>query len=138
MEQGMSARTGFADLLPELRTSIPGPQSHHWGHRLARVECPDTTYLAEEFPVFWERALGANVWDVDDNRLVDLTAAFGVCSVGHAHPRLVEAMQEQSAQLPHGMGDVHPTPLKVQLAERLAAVVAEAASEKVPKRVKEA
>ena len=118
----MSRTTGFADLLPELRTRIPGPLSRQWAQRLAGVECPDTTYLADDFPVFWERALGANVWDADDNRLVDLTAAFGVCSFGHAHPRLVEAMQKQAARLPHGMGDVHPTPLKVQLAERLAAV----------------
>jgi len=118
----MSKPDEFADLTPELRTEVPGPRSRAWAQRLAHVECPDTTYLADNFPIFWERAAGANVWDADDNRLVDLTAAFGVCSLGHAHPRLVEAMQQQAARLPHGMGDVHPTALKVQLAERLAAV----------------
>ena len=118
----MSIPGGFEDLLPELKTAIPGPLSRDWAHRLARVECADTTYLAENFPVFWERACGANVWDVDGNRLVDLTAAFGVCSLGHAHPQLLQAMQAQSQRLPHGMGDVHPTALKVQLAERLAAL----------------
>jgi 4-aminobutyrate aminotransferase-like enzyme len=118
----VNATKEFADLPPELRTPVPGPRSRDWAQRLSRVECPDTTYLAADFPVFWERALGANVWDVDDNRFVDLTAAFGVCSLGHAHPRLVAVMQQQAARLPHGMGDVHPTACKVQLAERLAAV----------------
>lgn len=113
---------GFEDLGPELNTPIPGPSSRDWAHRLASVECPDTTFLAEDFPVFWERARGANVWDADGNRFVDLTAAFGVSTLGHAHPRLVEAMQQQAGRLPHAMGDVHPTALKVELAERLASL----------------
>mgnify|MGYP003321816776 CR=1 FL=1 len=36
-------------------------------------------------PPFIARGQGAHVWDVDGNRYVDLTAAFGVANVGHAH-----------------------------------------------------
>ena len=80
------------------------------------------TALAPESPIFWERAFGANVWDVDGNRFVDLGAGFGVANVGHAHPDVVRALGEQAAVLLHGMGDVHPPRRKVELLERLAAL----------------
>jgi 4-aminobutyrate aminotransferase-like enzyme len=106
-------------LAPDVRVPPPGPRSRHLAGRLGSVECPDTTYLGESFPVFWERAAGVHVWDVDGNRYVDLTAAFGVAALGHGHPRVVAAVRAQAKRLLHGMGDVHPTELKVQLAERL-------------------
>ena len=62
------------------------------------------------------------VGDVDGNSYLDCTAAFAVASIGHCHPQVVEAVQKQSATLMHGMGDVHPTRLKVALAEQLEAV----------------
>jgi len=112
----------FTTGIPHLAVPPPGPASRDLAARLARVECRDTTYLSDRFPVFWERAHAANVWDVDGNRYVDLTSAFGVALLGHGHPAVVEALQAQAAQLAHGMGDVHPTALKVEVAERLAAI----------------
>lgn len=109
----------FPDLLPEIITPPPGPRSLAMASSLAAVESPDITFLSPDFPIFWERALGANVWDADGNRYLDLTSAFGVASVGHSHPSVVEAIQKQSAQLIHGMGDVHPHELKVELATQL-------------------
>lgn len=88
--------------------------------RLSAVESRNVTYLAEDFPIFWDRAEGSHVWDVDGNRYVDLTAGFGVAAVGHAHPRIVEAIRAQAGRLCHGMGDVHPPAIKVELLERLA------------------
>jgi 4-aminobutyrate aminotransferase-like enzyme len=73
-------------------------------------------------PIFWETASGANLWDVDGNCFVDLTAAFGVANVGHAHPDVVQAIAAQAGSLLHGMGDVHPPRVKVELLERLAAL----------------
>jgi 4-aminobutyrate aminotransferase-like enzyme len=70
-------------------------------------------------PIFWERAAGANVWDVDGNRYVDLTAGFGVANVGHTHPRVAEAVSRQADSLLHAMGDVHPATVKVELLEAL-------------------
>ncbi len=107
------------DQHPALRTPIPGPRSLALAARLARVESRGVTCLAREAPIFWERALGANVWDVDGNRYVDLGAAFGVANAGHAHPRVARAVAEQAATLLHGMGDVQPAAVKVELLEAL-------------------
>ncbi|MBW1685678.1 MAG: aminotransferase class III-fold pyridoxal phosphate-dependent enzyme [Deltaproteobacteria bacterium] len=60
------------------------------------MESRNVTCLEPVPPIFWERALGSNVWDVDGNRFVDLTAGFGVANTGHAHPRVVDAIVDQS------------------------------------------
>ena len=83
------------------------------------MECRNTTCVAPAPPIFWERAAGANVWDVDGNRFVDLTAGFGVANVGHTHPRVAAAVRDQAGVLLHAMGDVHPPSVKVELLEAL-------------------
>jgi len=108
-------------LAPALESAIPGPESRALAERLARVESHNVTAL-DPVPIFWERAIGANLWDVDGNRFVDLTAAFGVANIGHAHPEVVEALAAQAESLLHGMGDVHPPRVKVELLERLASI----------------
>ena len=87
------------------------------------MESPNITYLASDFPVFWDHAIGCLVTDVDGNRFLDVTSAFGVVGVGHNHPRVVAAVQSQAAKLLHGMGDVHPSEVKVRLCERIAGLV---------------
>jgi 4-aminobutyrate aminotransferase/(S)-3-amino-2-methylpropionate transaminase len=87
--------------------------------RLENVESRNIIPIEPIPPIFWERASGSNVWDVDGNRYVDLTAAFGVANVGHAHPRVARAVAEQAQQLMHGMGDVHPSAIRVELLEAL-------------------
>ncbi|HEV2148829.1 MAG TPA: aspartate aminotransferase family protein [Longimicrobiaceae bacterium] len=109
-------------LLPHLVVAPPGPRSRALAAELRRYESPNVTYLAEDFPVFWEEARGANVRDVDGNVYVDLTAAFAVAGAGHAHPRVVEAVRAQAGRLLHGMGDVHPPEVKVALLRALAEV----------------
>jgi 4-aminobutyrate aminotransferase/(S)-3-amino-2-methylpropionate transaminase len=89
--------------------------------RLAASESRNVTALAPAPPIFWHRAHGSNVWDVDGNRYVDLGAGFGVAQVGHAHPRVIDAIARQSRELVHAMGDVHPAAVKVELLEALAA-----------------
>jgi 4-aminobutyrate aminotransferase-like enzyme len=108
-------------LPPEIRTAVPGPRSRALAERLRAVESRDVTCLAPEPPIFWDRASGANVWDVDGNRFLDLGGAFAVANVGHAHPRVVRAVAEQAERLLHGMGDVHPSAVKVELLEALCA-----------------
>jgi len=105
-----------------LVTDIPGPRSRSLAHSLRAVETRGVTYLAHDFPVFWESGRGALVSDVDGNRYIDATAAFGVATTGHANPAVARAVAEQAARLPHGMGDVHPTEVKVRLLEALAAI----------------
>lgn len=108
-------------LPPQLLTPVPGPRSRELAARLSAVEARGVTCLVPEAPIFWERASGANVWDVDGNRYVDLGAGFGVAAVGHAHPRIREALALQEERLLHAMGDVHPPAVKVELLEALAA-----------------
>ncbi len=120
----------FGRQLPEVITaSVPGPESVRWTERLARTECPSLTMRrarreeragAPNDPIVWAQASGANVRDVDENVFVDLIGAFSVCAVGHAHPRVVDAVQRQAARLPHALGDVHPSVAKLELLESLA------------------
>ncbi|HVM61234.1 MAG TPA: aspartate aminotransferase family protein [Verrucomicrobiae bacterium] len=107
------------DQLPSLKTPIPGPKSRALARQLRRYESRNITCISDHWPVFWQRASGANVWDVDGNRYIDLTAAFGVASVGHNNPRVVAALKSQAGKLMHAMGDVHPNQLKLKLAREL-------------------
>jgi len=103
-------------------TPVPGPRSRELAARLQATESRGVTFLAERFPVFWQSASGATVSDVDGNRYLDLTAAFGVAATGHANAAVARAIALQSARLPHAMGDVHPSEVKVSLLERLCAL----------------
>ncbi len=107
-------------MLPELHTPIPGPRSLSLAARLHRAESRNVTFTSPEWPIFWERAHGVNVWDADGNRYLDLTSAFGVASLGHG--ATAAAMTAQAVQLVHAMGDVHPTEAKAELCEQLSAV----------------
>ena len=112
-------------MLPEIVTEIPGPRSRELAGKLRRFESRNVTYLDAEFPIFWERAEGVNVWDVDGNRFVDCTSAFGVAGLGHTNPAVRDAIAGQAGALFHAMGDVHPTPLKAELCERLSVLTFE-------------
>ncbi len=112
-----------SEFLPRIVTAIPGPRSLTLAGDLRRVESPNITYLAPDFPVFWDSADGCLVTDVDGNRFLDVTSAFGVASIGHSHPRVVAAIREQAQKLTHGMGDVHPSAVKVRFCERVASLV---------------
>ena len=115
------ART-LCSVLPEVVTAVPGPRSRELATRLRQSESRNVTFLDAEFPIFWARAAGTNIWDVDGNRYLDLTSAFAVAGLGHGHPPLVEALTTQASVLLHAMGDVHPTELKVRLCEELARI----------------
>jgi 4-aminobutyrate aminotransferase-like enzyme len=106
-------------VLPELKTSIPGPRSRELAVELRAHESRNVTYVSPGFPVFWERAHGANVWDVDGNRFLDLTSGFGVASLGYAPEKIVRAALDQIPRLYHAMGDVHPSAEKAALCRRL-------------------
>jgi 4-aminobutyrate aminotransferase len=109
-----------SNLPPRIRVNPPGPRSRSLARRLRSVESRNITFVSDEFPIFWRRARGSNVWDADGNRYVDLTAGFAVAGAGHRNARIVRALRRQIAHLLHGMGDVHPPELKVRLLERLA------------------
>ncbi|MFK7850423.1 MAG: aspartate aminotransferase family protein [Akkermansiaceae bacterium] len=96
---------------------MPGVKSKAYAKRLGEVECRNTTFLVDDWPIFWERAEGANVWDVDGNRFLDMTSGFGVAGLGYGFTG--DALRGQSTRLMHAMGDVHPARVKVELCEVL-------------------
>ena len=60
--------------------------------------------------------------DADGNVLVDMTAGFGAASIGHSHPRVLDAVRAQSDRLLHALGDLHPADVKIALLGRLSAL----------------
>ncbi|OFW59210.1 MAG: glutamate-1-semialdehyde aminotransferase, partial [Actinobacteria bacterium RBG_16_64_13] len=65
-------------------------------------------------PRFIERGEGAYLYDVDGNRYVDYILSWGPLVLGHAHPRVVEALEEAVRR---GTSYGAPTPLEVELAQ---------------------
>jgi 4-aminobutyrate aminotransferase / (S)-3-amino-2-methylpropionate transaminase / 5-aminovalerate transaminase len=104
----------------ELRTEIPGPRSRELLTRGAgAIAQPLQVYL----PIFVSEALNATITDVDGNTFVDFAGGVGVCNVGHCHPHVVEAIQEQAGAFVHTDFTVVPYAVYVELAERLEALV---------------
>ena len=103
--------------------TAPSSRNAHLRDRLRAREQHNVTFFAEDFPIFWKSAHGALVTDVDDNEYVDCTAAFGVANVGHGNERVAHAVAAQAGRLMHGLGDVHPTEVRVRLLERLATIL---------------
>ena len=58
--------------------------------------------------------------DVDGNRYVDMTAGFGVVSLGHADPEIARAVAAQARKLTQGLGDLMPHESREKLVRRLA------------------
>jgi predicted acetylornithine/succinylornithine family transaminase len=70
------------------------------------------------WPVALVRGQGSRVWDSEGHEFIDLTAGWGVNSIGHCHPALVEALHEQARTLMQTTNIVYTEP-QLELAERL-------------------
>src|SRR3954462_6354139 len=100
----------------ELRTEVPGPKSKAILERKDRVVAdPLSVYL----PVVIDRGEGATLTDVDGNTFLDFTGGVGCLNVGHSHPRVVAAAQEQLARFAHTDFTIVPYEVYITLAERL-------------------
>jgi 4-aminobutyrate aminotransferase/(S)-3-amino-2-methylpropionate transaminase len=102
----------------ELKTAVPGPKSREI---LARKERVVADPLSVFLPVVIEAARGATLTDVDGNTFIDFTGGVGCLNVGHSHPRVVEAAQEQLTKFSHTDFTIVPYEVYVTLAERLIA-----------------
>jgi acetylornithine/N-succinyldiaminopimelate aminotransferase len=71
------------------------------------------------FPVTFERGEGVRLWDDQGNEHLDFLSGISVSSVGHCHPAVVAAVQEQAAKLLH-VGNLYFTEPMSRLADRLA------------------
>jgi 4-aminobutyrate aminotransferase/(S)-3-amino-2-methylpropionate transaminase len=102
-----------------LRTEIPGPRSRAILARKAKVIAdPLSIFL----PVVIQEGRGATITDVDGNTFLDFTGGVGCLNVGHSHPRLIEAAQEQLTRFSHTDFTIVPYEVYVTLAERLLAL----------------
>jgi 4-aminobutyrate aminotransferase / (S)-3-amino-2-methylpropionate transaminase / 5-aminovalerate transaminase len=100
----------------DLRTEIPGPRTKEILERKQRVVAgPLDIYL----PVVIAEGRGATITDVDGNTFIDFTGGVGCLNVGHSHPRVVAAAQEQMARFSHTDFTIVPYEVYVELAERL-------------------
>ena len=102
----------------QLLTEIPGPRSREI---LARKENAVVAAMTVQAPLVADSALGTVVTDVDGNRLLDLTGGIGCLAVGHSHPHVVEAVQQQAARFLHTDFAVVPYEIYATVAERLVA-----------------
>jgi len=100
----------------ELRTEIPGPRSREILERKERVVAePLSIFL----PVVIDEGHGATVTDVDGNTFIDFMGGVGCLNVGHSHPQVVAAAQEQLGRFSHTDFTIVPYEVYVTLAERL-------------------
>src|SRR5690625_4402291 len=85
---------------------------------LGGVNSPSRSYKAvgDGAPVVMDRAEGAYFYDVDGNRYLDYLAAYGPIITGHGHPRIHEAIAEQSSK---GILYGTPTTLEIEFAKKI-------------------
>ena len=72
------------------------------------------------YPVVMQRGAGCKLWDVDGKEYLDFLAGVAVNNLGHCHPKVVKALQEQAATLLHCSNYYH-IPQQIELAEWLCA-----------------
>jgi glutamate-1-semialdehyde 2,1-aminomutase len=72
--------------------------------------------VGDPYPIYLSEGRGANVWDVDGHQYVDTHCGFGSMIVGHAHPKIVEAV---TVAVSHGSHFAAPTEEGVLFAEEL-------------------
>jgi len=106
--------------LPQIKTALPGPKGKQVIEYDAKYISPS---LSRGYPMVAERASGALVEDPDGNTFLDFCAGIAVCSTGHCHPKVVEAIQKQAGELIHIAGTDFYHRHMPQLAERLVATM---------------
>ncbi len=101
---------------PHIKTSLPGPLGKALIARDAAVVSPS---YPRDYPFVMSHGRGAEAWDVDGNRFLDFAAGIAVCSTGHSHPKVVEAITEAAKGFLHISSDYwHER--QVRLGERIA------------------
>ena len=94
---------------------LPGPKARALIKRDSAVVSPS---YPRGYPFVMDHGEGSEVWDVDGNRFLDFMAGIAVTSTGHAHPKVVKAIQEQAEQFIHISSDFYH-PKWIELAEKL-------------------
>ncbi|KQZ75311.1 acetyl ornithine aminotransferase family protein [Nocardioides sp. Root151] len=103
--------------VPDIRTALPGPEGQKVLDRDGSVTSPS---LPRAYPLVPARGHGAVIEDPDGNLFLDFNAGIAVNSTGHCHPKVVEAVQAQAAQLLHYSASDFYLPIYSQMCEALA------------------
>ncbi|MEL7018453.1 MAG: aminotransferase class III-fold pyridoxal phosphate-dependent enzyme, partial [Pseudomonadota bacterium] len=75
--------------------------------------------LPSKSGIYAVKAQGAELWDADGKRYIDFIGGIGVLNVGHAHPKVVEAIKKQADAFIHTCFGIAQYESYVELAERL-------------------
>ncbi len=104
---------------PEATYRKTTPQSRALHERAAAVmpggTTRTTTYF-DPYPLYIERGDGCRVWDADETERIDMLGNYTAMILGHAHPKVVEAISKQAAR---GTGFAAANPIEVELATLL-------------------
>src|SRR5579864_887511 len=87
---------------PNIKTDLPGPKARALLARDALVTSPS---YPRDYPFVMSQGRGAEVWDVDGNRFLDFAAGIAVCSTGHSHPQVVQAIKDAADEFLHISSD---------------------------------
>ncbi|HET9880102.1 MAG TPA: aminotransferase class III-fold pyridoxal phosphate-dependent enzyme, partial [Candidatus Limnocylindria bacterium] len=104
---------------PRIVTELPGPKARAL---IARDEAVASPSLTRAYPLVAESGSGMTVTDVDGNVFLDFAAGIAVCSTGHSHPAVVEAIKDQADRLIHIAATDFYEPRYTEFMERLAAI----------------
>lgn len=100
---------------PHIRMPLPGPKAQAL---LARDRSVSTPSFPRDYPFVMSHGRGVEVWDVDGNRFLDFASGIAVCSTGHAHPHVVQAIKSAADEFLHISSDYWHERM-TRLAERL-------------------
>ncbi|MBK6799167.1 MAG: acetyl ornithine aminotransferase family protein [Acidobacteria bacterium] len=102
--------------LPVIKTELPGPNARN-------VVAHDDKYISPSYtrpyPLVISRGKGAMIEDVDGNIFLDFNAGVAVCSTGHSHPYVVDAIKKQVDEFLHICSADFYYPNLPKLAEKL-------------------
>ena len=87
---------------PHIKTELPGPKARALLARDAKVVSPS---YPRDYPFVMSHGKGTQVWDVDGNRFLDFMAVIAVCSTGHSHPAVVQAVKDAADKFLHISSD---------------------------------
>jgi len=104
---------------PHIVTELPGPRARAL---IARDKAVVSPSLTRAYPLVAETGRGYVITDVDGNRFLDFAAGIAVCSTGHGHPRVVEAIKAQADRLIHIAATDFYEPRYIELVEHLARI----------------
>ncbi|WP_018152947.1 acetyl ornithine aminotransferase family protein [Leeia oryzae] len=85
-----------------IKTALPGPKALALIERDKQVVSPS---YPRDYPFVMSHGKDVEIWDVDGNRFIDFAAGIAVCSTGHSHPDVVNAIKSTSEKFLHISSD---------------------------------